>query len=413
MKHAAPPKDDADWTALRAEIIDAFTPGAPIDEVSLFAGRQTLIQRLRDAVSSKGRHAVVFGERGTGKTSLVNIFHLGQFQPRHVTYVYVQCSQDDSFETLWQKALRRIVFHSDTGEVAAQDLIVGTISPDELEVVLANFTQSSIPIIVFDEFDRIKDDRCKLLMSETIKQLSNSPQNNVTIVIVGVAGNITQLVRQHASVSRNIVQIRMPRMTREELQQIVSTRLQPTPITITGDALWRVAYLSSGLPFYAHSLGQASAISCIKNRKLHITEEVIRNSIENCFADVDQILIDCYVKAVFETRKGNQFKWVIAACALAEQDELGRFSATDVAEPLSAIRGEVMDPTGFTFHLNDLCSDERGSILEREGARGRYRYRFVQPIIQPFIIMKSLATGVLTELVLDKFKIDRQRQLPL
>ena len=82
-----PPEDQESWDALRAEMFDAFTPGAPIDEVALFAGRQEHIQRLRDTVVSKGRHAILFGERGTGKTSIVNVFHIGWRDPRPVIYV--------------------------------------------------------------------------------------------------------------------------------------------------------------------------------------------------------------------------------------------------------------------------------------------------------------------------------------
>jgi len=50
------PESESDWAAVRSEVIDLFTPGAPIDEVALFAGRQSQIQQLRDTLASKGRH---------------------------------------------------------------------------------------------------------------------------------------------------------------------------------------------------------------------------------------------------------------------------------------------------------------------------------------------------------------------
>jgi Cdc6-like AAA superfamily ATPase len=413
MARAISPKDDKDWAALRAEVLDIFTPGAPIDEVALFAGRQDHLQRLRDVVVSKGRHAVVYGERGTGKTSLANIFHLGQFKPRDVAYVYVQCNESDSFDAMWRKALRRVAFHGDTREIQGHEMILGDATPDEIEVVLANFGPSVVPIIVFDEFDRIRDDAAKSLMSATIKQLSNSASVHATIILVGVANNVTQLIQAHASSVRALVQIRIPRMSRKELQEIVVSRLRMTPLKINDAALWRVAYLSSGLPFYAHALGQSASLLAIEKRVLMISEDIVRDAIQGCFDDVDQTLVDSFVKAIVETRKGNLFKFVAAACALAEQDELGRFSAVDVQHPLSSILIEEMDASKFTFHLNELCTAERGAVLGREGTRGSYRYRFVQPIIQPFIIMKSLASGVLPSHVLDRFAIERQRKLPI
>lgn len=258
--------DDEGWSALRDEIIGLFTPGAPIDEVALFAGRQTQVQKIRDTVMSRGRHAVVFGERGVGKTSLSSIFHLSLSQTRPVVYVYVQCGSNDTYQEIWQRALRRIVFHADGHEHVAIDLVRGPITPDKLEVVLANFGSATLPIIVFDEYDRIKDEQSRVLMSETIKQLSNSP-TLCTLILVGVADSVTDIISEHQSISRALVQIRMPRMYRDELKEIVTSRLRATPLSITDDALWRISHLASGLPFYSHALGQASALNAIRNKK--------------------------------------------------------------------------------------------------------------------------------------------------
>jgi Cdc6-like AAA superfamily ATPase len=409
---ARQPVDDEGWSALRDEMLSLFTPGAPIDEYALFAGRQPQIQKISDTVVSKGRHAVLFGERGVGKTSLASIFYLGFPETRPVVYVYVQCGSADTYQEIWQRALRRIVFTIDGKEFIAADLIRGAVTPDELEVVLANFASAHLPVIVFDEFDRIRDQPTKVMMSETIKHLSNSP-TSCTIILVGVADNVTDIIAEHQSISRALVQIRMPRMHPDELKQIVTSRLRGTPLSVTDDALWRISYLASGLPFYAHALGQAAAITAIQRRKIQITEEIVNASIDNCFDDLDHTLIDAYVKAITETRKGNIFKHVLAACALAEQDELGRFSAASVEAPLSEIIGRPMKAPSFSFHLNELCNPERGTILAKTGSRSHYRFRFVQPMIQPFITMKSLSTGVMDDAVLARFAIERQRELSI
>lgn len=410
FKRSSHPMDEEAWGALRSEMLQVFTPGAPIDEVTLFAGRQKLVQKVRDAVISKGRHAAIFGERGVGKTSLSSIFHFDLSKTRKVVYVYIQCGSEDDFQTIWQRAFRRIVFHIDGQEYGASDLVKGEITPDEVEVVLANFGNALLPVIVFDEFDRVRDDKTKILMSETIKQLSNSP-TSCTLIFVGVADDVTEIISQHQSISRALVQVRMPRMYPDELKEIVTSRLRGTPLTITDNALWRITYLASGLPFYSHALGQACALLAIQNKNPVITEETVSASINECFNDLDQTLIDSYVKAVTETRKGNIFKHVLAACALAEQDDLGRFSAASVEEPLSAIMQKPMKGPAFSFHLNELCGAERGAILAKSGSRSHYRFRFVQPIIQPFITMKSLSTGVMDNDLLTRFAIERQRSL--
>ena len=49
-----------------------FNPSSPIDESRLFSGRTEQVRDLLDIVYERGAHAVIFGERGVGKSSLAN-----------------------------------------------------------------------------------------------------------------------------------------------------------------------------------------------------------------------------------------------------------------------------------------------------------------------------------------------------
>ncbi len=64
---------EEDWQVLWGDVNEAFSPGAPVQERDLFAGRIEQLRALVDSVQQRGRHAIVFGERGVGKTSLANI----------------------------------------------------------------------------------------------------------------------------------------------------------------------------------------------------------------------------------------------------------------------------------------------------------------------------------------------------
>jgi ABC-type transport system involved in cytochrome bd biosynthesis fused ATPase/permease subunit len=82
-----------------------FTPTAPIDERSLFAGRTEQVRKVVDAVNQKGQHAVVFGERGVGKTSLSNVLSSFLSGPNASTVLSprVNCDATDTFQSLWSK----------------------------------------------------------------------------------------------------------------------------------------------------------------------------------------------------------------------------------------------------------------------------------------------------------------------
>jgi len=61
------------WQQLSFEAGSVFTLGAPINERDLFAGRLDQVHQIVNAISQRGYHAVLFGERGVGKTSLSNV----------------------------------------------------------------------------------------------------------------------------------------------------------------------------------------------------------------------------------------------------------------------------------------------------------------------------------------------------
>ncbi len=65
-----------DWIALRFEAGQTFTPSTPIAVAELFSGRKKEVGQLIEAIAERGRHAIVYGERGVGKTSLSQVVPL-------------------------------------------------------------------------------------------------------------------------------------------------------------------------------------------------------------------------------------------------------------------------------------------------------------------------------------------------
>lgn len=133
------PQTPEDWSALRADITEAFSPGAPVQEKDLFSGRNAQIAALIDAVNQRGRHAIVFGERGVGKTSLVNILALVMHRPnRELIYVRVNADPSDTFASLWKKVFKRMSYVASTadGQVTRKvsDDFGPDLSPDDVQL---------------------------------------------------------------------------------------------------------------------------------------------------------------------------------------------------------------------------------------------------------------------------------------
>lgn len=411
------PTSDEDWATLRAEITEAFSPGAPVQERDLFSGRASQITSLEDAVNQRGRHAIVYGERGVGKTSLANVLPLVMHRPnKELIYVRVNADPTDTFVSLWKKVFKRMTYVTATLEGVVTKKISedfgSELAPDDVQLVLSEFSDNHIPIIVLDEFDRIKDRITTQLVADTIKALSDYSVN-ATVVIVGVAEDVSTLIQGHESITRSLIQIKMPRMSTEELKQLVLTRYMRCGIQTDADAVWKIIFLSRGLPYYAHLLAMHAARYAIDNRKTVIKHDDVDKALEGAITELDQTIKEKYVMAVRSQRtEDTLYAPVLLACAFAVTDELGRFQQSAVAAPLNRIiPGKNYQASTFALHMNAFTEANRGCVLQRYGTARNYRYRFADPMMQPYVILKGLDEGRLNDEIAEIFSTKPQMEL--
>jgi hypothetical protein len=270
--------------------------------------------------------------------------------------------------------------------------------PDDIRYVLSQVPQETI--IIIDEVDRIKDRETTTLLSDTIKNLSDHSVNT-TIILVGVSDSVEGLIAEHKSIERSLVQIPMPRMSNAELTQIIDKSLGFIGMPIDEDAKRWISSLSQGLPFYTHSLGLYSAHAAIEKDRTNIimgdVAEAISTTVQKAYT-----ILSAYSKATSSPQQKNLYSKVLLSCALARSDELGFFSAAAVSKPMSAIMGRRFYVPNFSRHLFDFCDERRGAVLQKVGLPRRFRFRFLDPMMQPFVILHGLSTGELTKELLEK-----------
>ena len=386
------PVSDDEWKTLEWEVMDLFSPGAPIDEDELFAGRKPQLAKIIEAVFQRGQHAIVYGERGVGKTSLAKTFSIKLIGPtRSLSATIVNCDPSDDYNSLWRKVFRDLQLNDRN----LADLYTGNITPDDVRRELSNFSLNTLPIIILDEFDKLNDATARALVANTIKTLSDHSVR-ATIVLVGVARSVTDLVHDHESIVRALLQVHMPRMGMAELAEIIDKRLPRVGMTMSDSVKFDITALSRGLPHYTHLLGQVAARRAIQEHSLTINEEHLEQAQRDSLERVDQTTRETYHRATHSARSSNIYKEVLLACALAEVDELGFFPARAVQAPLTLVMGKPYDTAMFGQHLKILCGQDRGAILEQTGTPRRFRYRFVEPLMQPYIIMRGIASGLIT-----------------
>lgn len=403
-----------DWAAMRNEVIETFTPGTPINEADLFAGRQDTVRQLQDTVLELGRHAIIFGERGVGKTSIANIFHRSLNTPmRRLHVIRVNADASDTFDSLWRKIFRRLKRGEEGSYTWADETHPNRITPDDVQIELSEFFLNETPVIIIDEFDRIVDYDCRVLFTDTIKSLSDHTVN-CTIIIVGVAESIVDMLREHASITRALVQIPMRRMNADEIRDIVDVRAKRLRLEIEPEALWRLSFFAAGLPYYAHLMGKHAVLQAIEERSQNITVVHVQAAMVACLNEVDYSVRDTYAQATRRAyRNENIYPQVLAAAALTEHDGVGQFGASDVAEPLTAIMRATYKTPSFSFHIKEMCESERGPVFKKWEFKKTYRFAFIEPSMKPYIIMKSMTDGLITEDIINQFTAKRQTELSI
>lgn len=384
----------------------AFSPGAPVKKWELFAGRHEQVREVINAVNQRGQHVILFGERGVGKTSLATILSelVEAVGGEDVDVCKVNCDGNDTFESLWRKTLRELTyvtqaelpgFDRDPDSVARSlaELLPDNFTPEDIRYLLQHAGGERRRVLIIDEFDRIQRPSVTTAMADTVKTLSDNSVS-ATLVLVGVADSVEDLISEHRSIERAIVQIRMPRMSPGELTEILDNGFDVLELRAGDDVRDEIARLSQGLPHYTHLLGLHAAQQAIENGRDEISGDHVKAAVDQAVENAQQSIRRAYHRATSSPRKGTLHGAVLLACAVAETDQLGYFAAVDVRDPLSVIKRKRYEIPAYSRHLNDFCEERRGRVLQKTGEPRRFRFRFVNPLMQPYVIMHGLSSGL-------------------
>ncbi|MEV8518678.1 ATP-binding protein [Dyella marensis] len=413
---------DASVIAKLMRLNQAFTPGAPVNNADLFAGRLTQMHRIFTATGQRGFHVVLFGERGVGKTSLANVASR-TFQQHGQIVARVTCDAGDTFTSVWRKALREITFNSQRTPAGfanpsehlttpLSEYLPAVANPDDVRRLLEAAARERPVIVVLDEFDRIQDRQSATLISDTIKALSDYGVN-ATVLIIGVADSVEQLIEGHQSIERALVQIPMPRMSSDEIRQILDKGSQVLGINFNIQAQERIIELAQGVPFVAHLLGLHSSDAALRAGSEVVNAGYVRLGIEASLDQWHESIKRDYYAATKSHQPGNIYREVLLACALAELDELGCFTPVAVREPLSQILNRDIDIANFAQHLKAFCEPDRGPVFVRDGQHRRWRYRFVSPLMRPYVVMRGYVDGLRADGSSEEERQERSGKLDL
>lgn len=405
----------SEMVKLKASLAVYFKPGTPIDSEQLFAGRQRQIQDVMNAIIQPGLHIIMYGERGVGKTSLAKV--VSDIMRRAENFKTlnsgtINCDPADNFNTLWRKIFRELSVEMELQEAGfekqtlasaiplAENLPKQKLQPDDIRYFLSKIKGPIVLII--DELDRLSDRMSRLQLADTIKNLSDHAID-ATLVLVGVGDSVDELIEDHQSIDRSLVQTPMQRMSSMELITILRIGELGAGIIIPEECKAWITRLSQGLPHYTHLLGLYSSFSAIEGGRKEIEPQDILAATTS-IVQRSHSIASAYNKGISSPRTGNIYAKVLSACALANTDEHGYFKAAAVGEQLSKIMNRKCRISSFSRHLSEFCQEKRGPILKSIGEKWNQRYRFIDAMLQPYVIIHDYSVGMLSNQLLEESK---------
>lgn len=371
-----------------------FSPISPIEEIDLFFGRKVQLEKVRDAINEKGQHAILYGDRGVGKTSLANIMS------RSYTNLYavkITCDRRDNFKTIWERIFDNIKIPYNTesiGFVKGENKTeiytlknkissVDELTPNILVDIINSLGETKL-LFIIDEFDNVRDDRTRSSFADLIKSLSDN-NKNTTILLVGIADSVEELIGDHQSLERCLKQVKMPRMKKEECEDIIRNGMEKLEMKIDNSVKDKIIDFSSGFPHYIHLLCKYGCEELIDNSRTVFTDAYLTIAVKKGIENTAEQLRSSFRKGVLTSNNSNKWKDVIYSCCSCEIDEFNSFTISNVAKNYEKITGKQSD---IKYNLNQLTKEGRGEILVKLGKGKSTKYAFKNPMMRAFVKLK-------------------------
>ncbi len=330
------------------------------------------------AVEQERAHIVLFGDRGRGKTSLANGF-AALAEKAGLETVRRTCGIHTTYERLFRGLLAeipgRMLRDGNHLSNAAELLPEGDFGADEVCDILGRIRDGRV-VLVVDEFDRAESDRLRSEVAETIKNLSDQAAN-ATLLLIGVAGSLEDLLGRQPSVQRAILAIPLPPMDDAEVARLVGAGAGAAGVQFDQAATALIVRLSRGMPYYAHLLSLYAARAAAENGgRASVTRDdavagaglVMQKQAAEIGATWNRALAVPGAEAALLT------------AALAPTDEEGCIA-------LAALPG-LVHPA-----VDVLCTEAGGSVFLRRDDHGRSRIVFRLPAIAHQILLHAVCAG--------------------
>lgn len=279
---AAPDPEPRRTLPRRERVHAAFDSSMPVASRRGLAGREVELRKLSETVLLQNAHAIIFGARGSGKTSLARIFGTVADEADALV-LYNLASGDVGFCDLFRPYLRELSEESPTpdGRNEARQLLESDFDARALANHLVAYN-SGRSVMIVDEFDRISSTDTKVEVAALMKLLSDM-RSQVRLVLVGIAGNVDDLIGAHPSLRRHLVVLPIGTIDDASVRDLIAQLASRAGMTVDDDALDALALAAIGSPYHTRLFGLHSALAALDRQQAVIDRECAVTGINEAY----------------------------------------------------------------------------------------------------------------------------------
>ncbi|MFD3226853.1 AAA family ATPase [Rahnella aceris] len=381
------------------KVDDYFTPSKPVSTPSNLRGRNAEIEMILRALTTPGKHCMIYGDRGIGKSSLAlstleggrehGVFSENLFVYRCIKKtkfkdiiekpaIFLDAEYaSNKIETTKKYGVRLKLFDIFGGDASREEKI--TIEKEELTANKAARALGPLDgVLIIDEFD-VTDEEVKHEVAEFVKQLSDA-DSKFKVLIVGIASDGGALIAGHQSVTRCLHEIKLPRVEDKYLEEIIDIGEVGLNITFSPEIKEKIISISSGFPYFTHLLGKECAEEAIKSNSSIIDESIFSKSLISAVKNTEGQLKRGYDLATTSSRTDMYPKILFSAAKFNNE----QFSVRNWIDQISEDHGLSLTNGSMNNYTGKLIKEARGEVLSlvRRGV-----YKITDPRMPSYILM--------------------------
>jgi hypothetical protein len=258
----------------RVALGEMFNAAQPVGGRDELRGRSRQIEALTEALVERRNHALIFGPRGSGKTSLARVF--GDLcDEAGFVVVYLSSSGDQSFQQLMRPYLDDLP--ADLFPGGRRPLLADGFTARDFAGALAAIERRRV-ILVVDEFDRIVRPEVQHDIANLLKFLADM-RAGANLLLVGIARNVDDLLGGHPSLRRHVAAVAIGAVEDTAILALIEDGARRSGVAFEAEAQRLATSVALGSPYHARLFCHAAGLRALAADRSAVTAADMRAGI--------------------------------------------------------------------------------------------------------------------------------------